>query len=54
VVDFPTVGTLAEVLTGPSNRSDGTMNFTGALRRAMALTGYRDLKEFQRCEVTVG
>lgn len=54
VVDFAAVGTLAEVLIGPSNRADGTMNFAGALRRAMALTGYRDLKEFQRCEVTVG
>jgi len=54
VVDFPTVGTLAQVLTGPSDRADGTMNFAGALRRAMALTGYSDIKEFQRCEVTVG
>lgn len=29
------------------------MNFFGALRRAMATTGYSDLKEFQRVEVTV-
>ena len=29
------------------------MNFVGALRRAMATTGYSDLKEFQRVEVTV-
>ena len=29
------------------------MNLVGALRRAMATTGYSDLKEFQRVEVTV-
>ena len=29
------------------------MNLFGALRRAMATTGYRDLKEFQRVEVVV-
>jgi IMP dehydrogenase len=29
------------------------MNLIGALRRAMATTGYTELKEFQRVEVTV-
>ena len=29
------------------------MNLFGALRRAMATTGYSDLKEFQRVEVVV-
>ena len=29
------------------------MNLVGALRRAMATTGYSDLKEFQRVEVVV-
>ena len=48
-----TVGTLEEILLGPSRVSDGSMNFVGALRRAMATTGYSDLKEFQRVEVTV-
>ena len=48
-----TVGSLAEILCGPSRVSDGSMNFVGALRRAMATTGYSDLKEFQRVEVTV-
>ena len=38
---------------GPSHTPDGSMNFFGALRRAMATTGYSDLKEFQRVEVTV-
>ncbi|MDQ1614234.1 MAG: dehydrogenase [Actinomycetota bacterium] len=52
-VQVGTVGTLAEILGGPSRVSDGSMNFVGALRRAMATTGYSDLKEFQRVEVTV-
>jgi IMP dehydrogenase len=30
------------------------MNLIGALRRALATTGYTDLKEFQRVEVVVG
>jgi IMP dehydrogenase len=33
--------------------ADGTTNLMGALRRAMATTGYSDLKEFQRVEVVV-
>ena len=47
------VGTFREVLHGPSHRADGTMNVVGALRKAMATTGYSDLKEFQRVEVVV-
>lgn len=52
-VRLGTVGTTEEILTGPSATPDGSMNFFGALRRAMATTGYSDLKEFQRVEVTV-
>jgi IMP dehydrogenase len=52
-VDLGTVGTTEEILTGPSHTPDGTMNLFGALRRAMATTGYTELKEFQRVEVTV-
>ncbi|UFU05679.1 GuaB3 family IMP dehydrogenase-related protein [Ruania halotolerans] len=48
-----TVGSLEEILLGPGNRADGTLNMFGALRRAMATTGYSDLKEFQRVEVVV-
>ena len=52
-VQVGTVGTLSEVLTGPSHTSDGSMNLFGALRRSMATCGYSDLKEFQRVEVVV-
>ena len=50
---LPTVGTLAEVVSGPSRSADGTMNIVGALRKAMATTGYSDPKEFQRVEMVV-
>jgi len=52
-VEFGTVGTMEEILFGPSRVADGTMNLVGALKRAMATTGYTDLKEFQRIEVVV-
>ncbi|HEX7740229.1 MAG TPA: GuaB3 family IMP dehydrogenase-related protein [Marmoricola sp.] len=47
------VGTLEQILFGPSSVADGTMNLIGALRRAMATTGYTELKEFQRIDVVV-
>jgi IMP dehydrogenase len=48
-----TVGSLEQILLGPSSAADGSMSLFVALRRAMATTGYSDLKEFQRVEVTV-
>ncbi|WP_203230995.1 GuaB3 family IMP dehydrogenase-related protein [Nocardioides caldifontis] len=48
-----TAGSLEEILFGPSSTADGTLNLVGALRRAMAMTGYTELKEFQRVEVVV-
>jgi IMP dehydrogenase len=50
---FDTVGTFEEVLLGPSRVADGTMNLVGALRKAMATTGYTVVKEFQRAELVV-
>ena len=47
------VAGLREILHGPSKAADGTTNLAGALRRAMATTGYSELKEFQRVEVVV-
>ncbi|SDC08005.1 IMP dehydrogenase [Raineyella antarctica] len=52
-VKFPTVGSLHEVMLGPSHTADGTMNLVGALRRALATTGYTEVKEFQRVEVVL-
>lgn len=53
VVNLGTVGSVEEILFGPSTRSDGTMNLVGALKRAMATSGYSDLKELQRIEVVI-
>jgi IMP dehydrogenase len=47
-------GSLQQVLLGPAETSDGRTNLFGALRRTMAKTGYRDLKEFQRVDLVIG
>ena len=60
-LDFPrgvrtplgVVGSLEEVLYGPSHHVDGTSNIVGALKRAMANCGYLELKKFQKAELTV-
>ncbi len=52
-VEVGTVAPLGEILFGPSRSADGTTNLVGALRRAMATTGYLELKEFQRVGVVV-
>jgi IMP dehydrogenase len=49
-----TVGTLEQILLGPSTVPDGTMNLVGALRKALATTGYTEVKEFQRVELVLG
>ncbi|MGH3720859.1 MAG: GuaB3 family IMP dehydrogenase-related protein [Pseudonocardiaceae bacterium] len=41
------------LLFGPSCDPSGTVNLFGALRRAMAKTGYSELKEFQKVGLTV-
>lgn len=53
-VELGTVGTLAEIVQGPSHVADGTMNLTGAIRKAVATAGYTDLKEFQRVDIVLG
>lgn len=45
------VAPLKEIMHGPATVADGTSNLMGALRRAMATTGYSDLKEFQRVDI---
>jgi IMP dehydrogenase len=44
---------LRTLLFGPSTDADGVVNLFGALRRALAKTGYSDLKEFQKVGLTV-
>src|SRR5690606_32175459 len=45
------VAPLTEIVNGPAHVADGSANLIGALRRAMATTGYSELKEFQRVGV---
>ncbi|WP_026928289.1 GuaB3 family IMP dehydrogenase-related protein [Granulicoccus phenolivorans] len=52
-VRFSPIGSLEEIMLGPSSVSDGTMNLVGALRRTLATTGYTDVKAFQRVEVVL-
>ncbi len=52
-VHVGTTGSLEQILVGPSSAADGSMNLAGALRRAMATTGYSALKEFQRVELVI-
>ncbi|MCT1922723.1 GuaB3 family IMP dehydrogenase-related protein [Brevibacterium luteolum] len=52
-VDIGTVAPLEQLLFGPGHTAIGEVNLAGALRRAMATTGYLDLKEFQRVDVVV-
>lgn len=52
-VEVGALAPLEEILLGPGRMADGTTNLIGALRRAMATTGYSDLKAFQRVEVVV-
>ena len=41
------------MLLGPACTDDGSTNLFGGLRRAMAMTGYSSIKEFQKVEVMV-
>jgi IMP dehydrogenase len=54
VMDVPerSVG-IDTLLFGPSSDPSGTVNLFGALRRAMAKSGYSELKEFQKVGLTV-
>jgi IMP dehydrogenase len=47
------LGTLAEVLDGPSASPEGFTNLFGGVKRAIAKAGFSDLKEFQRVELVV-
>ncbi len=47
------IGSLREILLGPAHENDGTLNLFGALRMSMATTGYANVKEFQKAELTI-
>jgi IMP dehydrogenase len=45
------VAGLEQVVTGPANENDGTLNLMGALRTSMATTGYDSIQAFQKAEI---
>ena len=47
------VGSLEQILHGPSDRHDGRLNLMGGLRKAMAVTGHGSLKELQKADLMV-
>jgi len=47
------LGSLEEILLGPSSLNDGTMNLFGALKNSMATTGYETVKDFQKAEIVI-
>jgi IMP dehydrogenase len=50
--DWP-LGSLQQVLRGPSSTPDGYLNLFGGARRAIAKAGYSDVKEFQKVGLIV-
>jgi IMP dehydrogenase len=53
LVEAPPLGSLEQILLGPSSHPHGGLNLFGALRAAMATCGYETLKEFQKAEIIV-
>ncbi len=45
------IGTMREIVLGPANENDGTLNLMGALQTAMATCGYASVAEFQKAEI---
>lgn len=48
-----TIGTLEQILIGPADENDGSLNLMGGLRNAMATCGYDTVQGFQKVEVMV-
>jgi IMP dehydrogenase len=46
-----TIGTMEQILFGPSHVTDGTQNLVGALRQSMAALGARTIREMQGVEI---
>lgn len=47
------LGTMKEILLGPTSFNDGTMNLLGALKNSMAICGYESIKEFQKAKLVI-
>lgn len=47
------LGTMKEILLGPTSFNDGTMNLFGALKNSMAICGHESIKDFQKAKLVI-
>lgn len=47
------LGTMREILLGPTSFNDGTMNLFGALKNSMAICGHESIKDFQKAKLVI-
>jgi IMP dehydrogenase len=52
-IQVGTIGTLKEILMGPSNTDDGSQNMVGAIQTCLATLGACNLKEMHQMDVIV-
>ncbi|MGE4170801.1 MAG: IMP dehydrogenase, partial [Candidatus Margulisiibacteriota bacterium] len=52
-IQVGTIGTIKEILMGPSNTDDGSQNFSGAIKTCLATVGAANIKEMHGIEVVV-
>ncbi len=52
-VPVPSLGTFAEIVTGPARDHHGRVNLAGALGTSMAACGYESVKDFQKADLVV-
>ena len=52
-IQVGTIGTLSEILRGPSKTDDGTQNIGGAIQTALATLGAQNIREMHQIEVVV-
>lgn len=52
-IEVGTIGSLDEILCGPSKTDDGSQNLSGAIRTCMATVGAQNIQEMHQIEVIV-
>lgn len=52
-IEVGTIGTLKEILLGPSKTDDGSQNLAGAIQTALATLGAKNIQEMHQIEVVV-
>lgn len=52
-IEVGVAGPMKQIVLGPANRDDGTMNLFGALRLSMSCCGARTIRDMQKTEIVV-